>query len=652
MMRKSAALLVALVLVASACGGGDTSSTTTTADSTTSVEGSDTTAVSTTEGTDTTTPSGPRSVTIRPMFYIEGTGEGGLGEFTVSLQPSPDGSLRVDFSEDEVIGMGDQYRAAVWNAVTVATLLSGKPLSGEYRAEVKGMIDGPSAGALTTVAVLALLQGENLDPAITMTGTINPDGTVGPVGGIAAKLTGAAKEGITTVLIPLGQRNDGGVDLVELGRENNVEVREVGTIYEAYKAFTGSNLPRLTATTPLLDNTTYQRLKAQADSALAEFDEAMGKMNAIDPAIVTELGSLIEQAQTAATSARNLQDQGLQAGAFSDAYEAAAVAQAALSLGENLQVLFTQGVEPYFSRVLAGQSHQDKTIALFDTLKTFTPKSLADASVLMSTYGTALDAYTVAQWGVNQLSNLQSAFLDGSIELSDLIGAVVVPTFYLEIASSLVDYAGAIFDVGRDLEGASISPSVDLESVSEFFRKASDANFASFRTTVVKSYADELGVSESVMMDRFSNYDLDIALSLSARNTIEVLTEYIGEGEANSQYARLGFAITNYARNANVLNKFYSNGQLDENGQVVGVRSTAALTAGLDLAKDQLGAAIGVLLERDTAAALQVAGFESAGVEREGTTDDKFSALTTYWEAFVSARVLAYLGGFEGDGLS
>ncbi|HKA02935.1 MAG TPA: hypothetical protein VKD67_01360 [Acidimicrobiales bacterium] len=31
--------------------------------------------------------------------------------------------------------------------------------------------------------------------------------------------------------------------------------------------------------------------------------------------------------------------------------------------------------------------------------------------------------------------------------------------------------------------------------------------------------------------------------------------------------------------------------------------------------------------------------------------DDKFNALSSYWGGFLSARVLAYLGGFPTDGL-
>ena len=85
------------------------------------------------------------------------------GKEVITMAPADDGSLRVDFSEDEVAGLGDQSRAASWSAVTVATLLTGAPLEGRYRFEITGPIDGPSAGALKTVAVLSLMRGDTLD---------------------------------------------------------------------------------------------------------------------------------------------------------------------------------------------------------------------------------------------------------------------------------------------------------------------------------------------------------------------------------------------------------------------------------------------------------------------------------------------------------
>ena len=74
----------------------------------------------------TTTAPAPTTVTIHPLFVRTGAGTagGGVGQEIVTMEPTTDHSLRVDFSEDEVAGLGDQSRAASWNAVTVATLLT------------------------------------------------------------------------------------------------------------------------------------------------------------------------------------------------------------------------------------------------------------------------------------------------------------------------------------------------------------------------------------------------------------------------------------------------------------------------------------------------------------------------------------------------
>ena len=206
-MKKSlgaTALVAVLATVAAACGGGGNSADVTVA---TTAKSSSTTAgtTSTSAAATTTTEPQPTEVVIHPLF-VQGSG-GGVGKETVSIQKSDDDTVRLDFSEDEPNGLGDQSRAASWNAVTTATLLTGAPLSGQYRFEISGPIDGPSAGALKTVAILSLMRGDELADDITMTGTINPDGTVGPVGGIPEKIGGAAKEGYKRILIPVGQRN-------------------------------------------------------------------------------------------------------------------------------------------------------------------------------------------------------------------------------------------------------------------------------------------------------------------------------------------------------------------------------------------------------------------------------------------------------------
>jgi uncharacterized protein len=73
------------------------------------------------------------------------------------------------------------------------------------------VIGGPSAGAVMTLALIVALH--NLvepgspwvvDSKVAATGTINPDGTIGPVGGVPAKAEGAKAAGIETFLYPAG----------------------------------------------------------------------------------------------------------------------------------------------------------------------------------------------------------------------------------------------------------------------------------------------------------------------------------------------------------------------------------------------------------------------------------------------------------------
>jgi hypothetical protein len=68
--------------------------------------------------------------------------------------------------------------------------------------------DGPSAGAVMAVGFLAVLRGDPIIRGIALTGTLESEGRVGPVGGISDKVRAAAREHYRLVLIPQGQLND------------------------------------------------------------------------------------------------------------------------------------------------------------------------------------------------------------------------------------------------------------------------------------------------------------------------------------------------------------------------------------------------------------------------------------------------------------
>ncbi len=106
------------------------------------------------------------------------------------------------------------------------------------------IIGGPSAGAAISVLTIAMLENINLDEDITITGTINSGGIIGPVGGLKEKIDAASEIEIKKVLIPAGTRfskeeDNKTIDLVEYGDEKNIKVVEVSDLDDVLYEFTG-----------------------------------------------------------------------------------------------------------------------------------------------------------------------------------------------------------------------------------------------------------------------------------------------------------------------------------------------------------------------------------------------------------------------------
>lgn len=64
-------------------------------------------------------------------------------------------------------------------------------------------LGGDSAGAAMATALLSRITGLPVDISVAMTGTVSPEGAVGPVGGIAFKSVAAFKDGtVSTLIVP------------------------------------------------------------------------------------------------------------------------------------------------------------------------------------------------------------------------------------------------------------------------------------------------------------------------------------------------------------------------------------------------------------------------------------------------------------------
>ena len=121
---------------------------------------------------------------------------GGSSPVVLTTQPQTDGAVRVGVYEQFEGGFGAQSRSSVWIASFLSASMLGRDMTDfRYSAEVGGFVDGPSAGALYTAGFLAALTGAKVNPNATMTGTVNPDGTVGPVTGIPEKFKSSIAKG-------------------------------------------------------------------------------------------------------------------------------------------------------------------------------------------------------------------------------------------------------------------------------------------------------------------------------------------------------------------------------------------------------------------------------------------------------------------------
>lgn len=84
-------------------------------------------------------------------------------------------------------------------------------------------LDGPSAGAAITLTIIAGALNKTPNTKILITGTIEIDGSVGPIGGVMGKAQAAAAGGASIFLVPVGQKVDaGGIEVAEVRKIQDI----------------------------------------------------------------------------------------------------------------------------------------------------------------------------------------------------------------------------------------------------------------------------------------------------------------------------------------------------------------------------------------------------------------------------------------------
>ena len=154
-----------------------------------------------------------RNVTVYAPAVAE-TDDGYVGvisTITVTIQSNGSGRVFVDTLPLTQIDMQGSARLSVKVASALVKNDNScdiNPDNYDYFFVVRTsspIIGGPSAGGIMTTAVVSLLQNWSMDSKTVMTGMINPDGSIGPIGGVLQKIDAAHSVGATRFLLPKGQ---------------------------------------------------------------------------------------------------------------------------------------------------------------------------------------------------------------------------------------------------------------------------------------------------------------------------------------------------------------------------------------------------------------------------------------------------------------
>ncbi len=219
-----------------------------------------------------TTSAEENTVYMKPVFYDELT-DSRLSSFASVVIPAVDsdgngittemfvqafpGSGRILTNIDRLLFWVDTQNS-IRRATQVAENLTGVNIT-EYDIVYTiqanaSVIGGPSAGAAITVATIAAIMNRTLNESVMITGSVNHDGSIGPVGNVVEKAVASREAGAQLFLVPMTQSTEvtyrtreycekiGWIDFcttetypvkVDIEKEAGLRVEEVMNIEEA-----------------------------------------------------------------------------------------------------------------------------------------------------------------------------------------------------------------------------------------------------------------------------------------------------------------------------------------------------------------------------------------------------------------------------------
>ncbi len=602
---------------------------------------------------------------------------GGAEGATVTVKPNPSGDIRVAVFEEFSGGAGEQWRASVWMASFLASSTLGRTLTDyEFGVSTGGFVDGPSAGGLTTAAMMATMLGVPVDPAVTLTGTINPDGTIGPVGGIPQKLQGAAAKGKQRFGFPVGQRYDVDlrsleyVDLVSAADDAGMTAHEVRDVHDAFQLLTGKVLPRpvpLEASAMELPRPVFKRMERTTVRWMGEARKRLATLKQ-EQAVPALTQPMVLDAHTRLQGALRYQLQGLGAMAYRQALTAAVSADiavrtdrlVALGMEEDL-ALMSQEVDS----LLKGASKVEK---VFVELSRQQPRTATGALTLLSAYNAATVAWAFAELGLEDAAafnaivrglrkgevpaewqaTLRQAGPEGQEgALAALLASKLIPALMHLLASEY-----ALQRVSDALEGGTEEgvplhlEEAALQRLARTYTSAAKANLDYYDSLMLSGVAEEQGLSMAAARQVKTTQDENYRF---ARKLMELALRQRKASGVPGAMTTLAASLGAWLRGSSLVAREYSLGVIQEGGGVKGVKKDKAFSAMLELA--ELKAREQAALAREVTGVVPVTaqlGYLEAQARREGSPEDKLEALYCFWQSSAVSQLAVLMSRATG----
>ncbi len=604
---------------------------------------------------------------VDAMYIRSGGGVIPTGGFTpVKLQtgPNPERSVQVGIFEEMAGGTGPQWRAGVWISALVAATTLNKDLTDfTFSAASGGYIDGASASGLFAGGFLAAMTGDKVDPATTMTGIINPDGTIGPVAGIPEKFLGSIEKGKKRLGYPIGMRftrseaSGQTVDLVQLAKDHGAEAIEIANVHEAYKLLTGKTLPEpvpVAEADMALDPGTIKALepkyKEWQDKLAGEW-QGLLQLNQAGK-LPTALVTMATTAQELATSAEKLHKQGKLTSAYTKMLAAWVNAASATDTYDVLTKVQAGDITGAIAAITALEG-LDTTTEIFKKIGEMKPTTLGGHLLMLAAFESALRGWGFKAYAVKQISSTKDYLRGlqgtskgdlGSSSVAENVVSKVAPTVALigrTIAETSLALQELDFEAEQSVNYMCSIPNVTRMSTS--FQSASAAGL---------NYFDSLaGVSDEYTRRRVEMNEPDylVASMNSKLNTTDGMPTDLKNqwGEKSLAWGLMSLAGSElaYHDSAQLIAKYYSlRVRSDRNGKVESVEHDKAFVN--MLASAERTARASARAARIATGAIPVQAklaYQLAAVERDGDIGERVDALNHFWASSAYSQTAVML---------